>query len=483
MKTFLRIAILAVLAAVYTSTHAQTVKASYKTDLHIVSTNDMHAAFEKLPQMAAIVDSLRCLDKDLLVLCAGDSRTGHPINDLYPNTSYPMISLMNLIGFDCTTLGNHEFDSHQDGLARNINESNFPYICANISADAELGIQTTPYKFFDVKGVRVCVLGVVQIGSHGRPDTHPKNVVGFTFAPVEETIQKYLYLRDECDVFILLSHIGFEDDVKVAEKFPQFDLIVGGHSHTQLEGGEIHNGVLITQNVNKLKRLTYTTLTVENGKVTNKQAKNIEIENYPKKNVAAQSLVNFFSDNPELGKVLAQAVTPFSSYEELGCLMCDAIRDISGSDISFCNAGGVRYEEHPAGDFTVSDVLRLDPFGNNAVVMNITGKELKDMLIACFNADENRFPYTSGVTCHVTYTDSKRSAIKSLKVLGPDGKEINPKKTYKVVGNSYATTVSNSPRKDQGEDTNIATSDMLMSYLKKVQKIDYQGKTCLKEIF
>ena len=457
------------------------VRASYKTDINIVSVNDVHAAIENMPKMAAIVDSLRAMDKSLMVISAGDNRTGNPVNDMYSDPSYPMVALMNQMGFLCSAFGNHEFDSGQAGLARNINESVFPYICANIFTDQDLGIQYEPYKFYYVKGVKICILGVVEAEFNGIPSTHPNNVKGMRFAQAEETIKKYLWLRNECDVFILLSHIGYDEDVEVAKKFPEFDLIIGGHSHTQIDGGELHNGVLITQNVNKLKKLTHTVLVVENGKVTGKSATNIDVANYPKTNVASKALLDFFSDNPEFQRVLAQAETPFSSYEELGILMCDALKDFSGADIAYCNAGGVRYEEHPAGDFTVSDVLRLDPFGNTAVVVNVTGAQLHDMLIACKSQDSHGFPFTSGCSCEVTYTDKEQSGIKDLKIFGPDGKPLNPKKTYKVIANSYAIITSDLPDDNQGEDINALTADILMKYLEKMKKVNYQGRKCLTE--
>ena len=483
MKKIFSILIVAILGLAEIATAQNGVRASYKTDINIVSVNDMHATIDNMPKLAAIVDSLRAMDKSLMVISAGDNRTGNPINDMYPDGSYPMIALMNQIGFTCSAFGNHEFDSGQEGLARNINESTFPFLCANIFAGQELGIQCEPYRFFYVKGVKVCILGVVEAEFNGIPSSHPDNLKGMRFAQVEETIRKYLWLRNECDVFILLSHIGYDEDVKMAAKFPEFDLIIGGHSHTQIEGGEIHNGVLITQNVNKLKKLTHTVLTVENGKVTGKSATNIDVASYPKTSVAAKALVDFFNDNAEFRRVLAQAETPFASYEELGIMMCDALKDFSGADIAYCNAGGVRFEDHPAGDFTVNDVLRLDPFGNTAVVVNVTGKQLHDMLIACKSVDDHGFPFTSGASCEVTYTDKDRSGIKDLKIFGPDGNPLNPKKTYKVIANSYAIITSDLPDDNQGEDLNVSTADVLMKYLEKKQKVSYQGRKCLKENF
>ena len=146
-------------------------------------------------------------------------------------------------------------------------------------------------------------------------------------------------------------------------------------------------------------------------------------------------------------------------------------------------AGGVRFEDHPAGDFTVNDVLRLDPFGNTAVVVNVTGAQLHDMLIACKSVDDHGFPFTSGMSCEVTYTDKNRSGIKDLKLFGPDGKPLDLKKKYKVIANSYAIITSDIPGDDQGEDLNIGTADVLMKYLEKKKTVNYQGRKCLKENF
>lgn len=443
--------------------------------VHIVSMNDMHAAMEAFPQLAAVIDSLRTIDPGLLVFSAGDNRTGNPLNDLYEIPAYPMVALMNQVGFNATALGNHEFDSHQDGLARLIGLSNFRYICANIHPDPAFGINTVPYQVFDVEGLRVGVIGVVQLGTHGLPDTHPNNVKGISFSPVKETIAQYEWLSKECDATILLSHIGYESDLEMAKAFPWLDLIIGGHSHTQLKGGEMHDGVLITQDANRLKLITHITLTIEDGHVTAKEAENINVGDYPKRNKVVENMVEFFSNNPEFHRVLAQADTPFSTYDEMGCLMCDALMAETGVDIAFVNGGGIRTEQHPQGDFTVDDVLKLDPFGNDAVELEVTGNELLQMLLACHYADECRFPAVGGMKCLVKTTDGNPRKLKSVTLLTPEGKKMNMKKRYRVVTNSYSAIVSDSPRQDAGRSLNRQTSDMIMKYLERQQHVSYQG--------
>ena len=450
-------------------------------ELHILSANDMHAKIQNFPQLAAIADSLRAEYPSLLILSAGDNRTGDPLNDIYEIPAYPMVALMNQVGFKATTLGNHEFDSGPAGLTRLINLSTFDYICCNVIPDPSWGMHLRPYEIFDVNGMTVGIVGIVQIGISGHPDSHPDNCKGFTFLPPEETLQQYSWLRDKCDVVILLSHIGYEGDVDLSARVPWIDLIVSGHSHTQLAGGEIHNGVMITQNVNRLQRVTHTTLTVDGGKVTAKQAENIEVQDYPKKNRVVELMTDFFCTNPEFERVVGTIDAPFTSYEELGILMADSFREMGGADVGFCNYGGVRYDYLPAGPFTVSDILKLDPFGNDAVELTLTGEELRQMLLSCCAADEDRFPVVSGITCELIKDKKNPSKIKNLVLYGPDGKKLNLKNSYKVVTNTYVASISTSPRKDQGRAMNYQTAQMIQDYVAKQGHLNYAGRKVIKE--
>lgn len=461
-----------------------------RKEVHILSANDMHAQLSSMPALADIADSLRTLYPGLLVFSAGDNRTGDPLNDMNEIPGYPMVALMNQIGFNATTLGNHEFDSGAKGLARLITLSNFSYLCANVHPDDSLGIHLLPCKTFDVEGIRVSVVGIVQIGTHGTPDTHPDNCRGISFEPVEEAVQRYAILSDNSDVTILLSHIGYEDDVVLSAKTAWADLIIGGHTHTQLNGGEEHHGILITQNVNKLKKVTHITIVLERERVSDgvdtpwhiveKKAENIDVRNHQGQNKVVQDMVRYFSDNPTFFRVLAQLEKPLSTYEELGCLMCDAFLAETGADVAIQNLGGVRYDEHQAGDITVSDVLQLDPFGNDAVVMEISGKELVNMLTSCYENDDHQFPFVSGILCDVEHDKKDLKIIKKLTLTTPDGKKFDLKKTYKVVTNSYVASICDAPRSDQGRSINIKTADLIIRFLEHQDSVDYQGK---KRIF
>ena len=449
-----------------------------KREVHILSINDPHAAIDQFPRLGYVADSLRALYPDLLILSAGDNRSGDPVNDMFDIPAYPMVALMNQVGFHATAVGNHEFDSNQDGLARLIGLSTFSTLCANMEPDAKWKMHVKPYQKFDVGGVMVGVLGITALGSMGTPESHPMRLTDIKFMEPLETIKKYEFLRKECDIVLLLSHLGFADDVKFSAELPWVDIIVGGHSHTQLDGGEMHNGILITQNAKSLKYATHSTLVLDGKQITSKKAECIAVAGGQNTNHTLAELVRYFSENPAFKRVLAVAETPFDNSEELGCMVCDAYMAETGADLSYQNAGGVRVESHEAGNMTVGDVMKMDPFQNDAVELNVTGKELAEMLISCYDNDKQRFPYVGGMTCDVTITPAD-GKIKKLVLWDKDGKKLNLKKTYRVVSNSYTVAVSPTKRADQGHSVGITTPDLIKNYLEHQGRISYQGKKCL----
>ena len=457
---------------------ALTLSAQERRELHILSINDPHAAMEQFPRLGFVADSLRTLYPDLLILSAGDNRSGDPINDMFEIPAYPVVALMNQIGFHATVIGNHEYDSNQDGLARLINLSTFSTLCANMEPDPKWKMHVKPYQVFDCGGISVGVIGITALGSMGIPESHPARLTDIKFMDPLETIRKYQFLREKCDVILLLSHLGFETDVKFSANLPWVDIIIGGHSHTQLDGGEMHNGILITQNGKSIPYATHSTLVLQGGKIVEKKAERIAVKGMPGESKIVAELVRYFSENPVFKRVLAVAETPFENREELGCMVCDAYLAETGADISYQNAGGVRIENHPAGDMTMGDVMKMDPFQNDLVELHVTGKELAEILISCYDNDKQRFPYVSGMTCDVVI-DPATKKIQKLTLNGKDGKKLNLKKTYHVVGNSYSVAVSPTNRADQGRSMGITTPDVIKNYLEHQGRVSFQGRRCL----
>ena len=114
----------------------------------IFAVNDMHAAIDNFPKLAYIVDSLKAIYPDMLLVAAGDNQTGNPVNDQYPEKGFPMIDLMNATGFDLSAVGNHEFDTGPEGLSNLTAKAKFSFICANVSAGGLYNVKISPYKIF-----------------------------------------------------------------------------------------------------------------------------------------------------------------------------------------------------------------------------------------------------------------------------------------------------------------------------------------------
>ena len=444
-----------------------------KREIHILATNDMHASIENFPQLAAIVDSLRGIDPGLLVFSAGDNRTGNPLNDQYEIPSYPIVALMNLVGFNASAIGNHEFDS--GSLPRLVGLSAFRYLCANIQIDDTVGIATVPCQTFDAGGVKVGVVGAIEVGSKGIPASHPDNLHGIHFVQASTVLGQYEWMRRQCDVVVLLSHLGYFTDVETAGKFPWFDVILGGHTHKQLKADEpLHNGVLVTQCGGYLQRAAYVTLTVDSGRVTDKRVEYLDVKNHPHKNKVIASLVESFGNSPKFSRVIARAETPFGVKEELACMMCDAYRETYSADVALANPGGVRIGQLPAGDITVLDVLRLDPFDNKIVVMTLTGKQLLDLMMSCSRRLLRSFPYVSGAQCELTPDENDATLVKTVKMTMADGKPLKMNQKYRVVTNSYVASTNSSGRVESRTYDDL-THDVIISYLEKQKTVSYKG--------
>jgi len=212
--------------------------------LVILHVNDTHSHFDPLRdgtggviERAAYVDSVRARRgaRNVLLLHAGDFSQG---------TSYFTIlngdleiSVINAMGYDCVTLGNHEFDNGLEELARRLQSLQCPVVCANYDfTPFEAGKYITPYTIVRKAGLNIGIVGLLcdvsSVVSRETADRMPR--LG-TDAEVANKWAKYLKEEALCDKVILLTHIGHEEDKALAAEVRNVDLIVGGHSHTFLE--------------------------------------------------------------------------------------------------------------------------------------------------------------------------------------------------------------------------------------------------------
>ena len=443
----------------------------------IFAVNDMHATIDNFPKFAWIVDSLRIVYPGMLLVAAGDNQTGNPVNDQFPEKGLPMIGLMNAVGFNLSAVGNHEFDSRPKGFSSLTHKADFSFICANTTPDDSLGIILSPYKIIKLpNGLKLAFLGLLILNQNGIPDSHPDNVKGFSFRSPFDAAPDYLYLKDQSDIFIALTHLGFENDVRLAETMlAGLDLIIGGHSHTKVAKEQILNNVLITQAENKLKYGTFIRLTVKSDGSLQRQMELIDIRNSKNEKASIRAMVDKYNDNPVLNQVIAMASDDFSSYEELGYFMADAQRKAARADIALVNPGGVRIDHLPKGPVTVMNIYQLDPFGNDLVVTLLTGKEIHDLMLAAWPVDDKLPTYPSGIRTKLRLgADGNPSDIT---LLTENRAPLDMNKTYTVAMNNYMSQVYRYNHTDPGRSLYISTADATIAYLKELKNVrSYRGE-------
>ena len=151
------------------------------------------------------------------------------------------IDMINAMGYDCVTLGNHEFDNGIEDLGRRVANLNCPVVCANYDfSPFEAGQYIKPWTIVRKAGLKIGIVGILcdvtTVVKRETADRLPK------FDTVEALNRWAAYLKDEqgCDLVIALTHIGFDGepgitDVELAPQTRNVDIFVGGHSHTFLD--------------------------------------------------------------------------------------------------------------------------------------------------------------------------------------------------------------------------------------------------------
>jgi 2',3'-cyclic-nucleotide 2'-phosphodiesterase (5'-nucleotidase family) len=405
----------------------------------------------------------------------GDIFSGNPIVDQHEQRGLPMIELMNKVGYDYATFGNHEFDYGQEALAQRINDAVFPFLGANIHVDEKVAkiAQPEPYTIVKVDGIKIAILGLVEASKKRNgewlPSTHPDRLKGVTFTNPIETALEYKHLRKKCHLFIGLFHTGYDKDLQIAQAMPELDVIIGGHSHTKVKSTKIENGVLITQTQDDLEFIGKTTITLKKKKVVEKKFELINVSQLKEEDPEVKQMVQRYHDESPLSQVLAKATAQFDGKNPLGALMTDAIVNIHQVDFAFQNSGGVRIGMLPKGDITLADVFKLDPFGNTIVVYEMTPEEIRTLLKNShrkYNKRVDLLPAGLKYTIH-----TKDGTATQVTLTDMEGKPLNESKRYKVGMNSYISSSYKFTKAQPGKELNAKASDALIEYLKRQKEV------------
>lgn len=433
----------------------------------ILHMNDMHADINDFAKIANYVDQTRQNNENVFLLSAGDLFSGDPVVDQYQKKGYPMIHLMNELKFDLSTIGNHEFDYGQKVLNERIEDANFPFVCANIDASKATLKQPEPYKILKTKkGFEIFCLGVIEtstkIGDRYIPSTHPDRVKEIDFPYFSEVIGQYKSHKKENNLCVLLSHLGQGQDVKMARQYGFLDLIVGGHSHSKISKPYIENNALICQAGSRGSYIGQIELMIDKeGKVISKSAKLIDVSKLTTEKESIKNLIKDYNNNPVLDRVLGHNKATLTDKDKLGALMCDAVNWKVKTDMAFQNSGGIRSILY-GGDVKVKDVYRIDPFGNQAIVYNLTCSEIRSLLK---NSRRGELK-VSGI--NIFYGNNDVIRLQSY-----DGKLLDETRTYRVGLSSYIASAYTFDHEDKGQNSYITTAQCLMDFIEDKKQIDY----------
>lgn len=437
----------------------------------IFSTNDMHARIHNFAKIGAYINDFKKQNPNVLVLSGGDMFSGNPVVDQYQDKGYPIVDLMNQVGYQFAAFGNHEFDYGQETLQKRRDQANFKMICANMTVDPAVGKMQQPEAtaFTEIDGIKIGIVGIIEANmrSNGTryPACHPDRVIGITFQDPVETIQKYKGMRQECDLFIGLSHAGIESDLLIADAMPELDAIVGGHSHTKIDSLLIRNGVMVTQAGGNTDYLSKLTFNFDGKKLVSRSYELISLRSLKKEIPEIAQAAQEFVDKSPLKTVLAETADQLNGKEELGGLMCDAIVDIHQVDFAFQNSGGVRIGQMKKGPITMEDVYTLDPFGNTVVIYNMTYSQLEEFIKNSYRKRNQSADLMCSGLKYIIYTHD--GVATRVVITDEKNNPLDKTKTYKVGMNSY---ISSSYRFDKSglvEESADSASDALIAYLKK----------------
>lgn len=472
--------------------------------LTIAHVNDTHSHLEPAEQTLMIdgiptkaqlggfarlktaLDELRSREPNVLMVHAGDTVQGTFYFIKYQGRIDS--EFLNLLGIDAATSGNHEFDKGPGLLAGMIDRADYPIVSANLDVSHEplLSGKLRPHAVKKIGSHEVGIIGVTTREAAMISNPGP-NVV---FLDPQESVMKSVreLKKKGVKTVILLSHLGYEEDIELAKKINGVAVIVGGHTHSLLGDrsrfsllGPVPAGeyptvvkdlegknVLIVQSWEWAKVLGTLKITLDaDGRASSWSGGPMLIvgDHFKQKGaevpagsaihesirtaLAASGSAKIYPDNPEFRKRLDVYSRPIQEMmgtviaragEELrrvnnagpGPIIADAMlwkTRSTGAVIAIQNTGGVR-KDVPAGDITIGGVYELLPFGNTLVLLDLTGLELKNALEEAVNyqiisGSKEPYLYVSGVMFRIDAKAGYGQRIRDLKVVDAAGTEVD----------------------------------------------------------
>lgn len=478
-----------------TSTNNDTVTVLHTNDVHGRMVEDDRNGVIGDALLSGIVNDYRSKGTTL-VFDSGDSFQGLPISN--SSKGEDMATVMNAVGYDAMTVGNHEFDFGLDQLRRLSKQINFPIITSNVYVNGVRLFQpsTIVDKTPGVDGDEVVVIGVTTPETATK--THPRNIVGVTFkdpiseveAVIDQVESNARAEGKDYKTYIVLAHLGIDTTTPVewrgstlAEALSNYAplkgkrvLVLDGHSHT-LHTATYGDNVTYNQTgsyLNNVGRVVYNSDRIlSHGVITHDEAKKNYQVNPTIKAMLDDIQAKYKADSSKV--VIENSPVKLSGDRmdvrvretNLGNVVADALLDYgqSGfshkSNLAVTNGGGLRETIAKDKPVTKGDIIAVLPFGNSVAQIQVTGQNIYDMFVKSLGSilqvdesgknvlDENGQPLLepsggflqeAGARVYYDTTLPTEKRILSIDILDPETKAYKPldkTETYYLVTNDF----------------------------------------------
>lgn len=374
-------------------------------DIVILYTNDAHCGIEDgmgYQGLSAAKRALLAAGNKVLLVDNGDAVQGDTIGTL--SKGEYIIDIMNKLGYDVATPGNHEFDYGMDQFNKLVEKADFDYISCNF-VDKDGNPVLKPYVIKEADGVKIAFVGIStpKTITTSTPTYFQDGEGNYIFGFLQDDTGEKLYAavqsavdaarKEGAKYVIAMAHLGIEADCQpwtssdVIVNTSGIDVLLDGHSHSTIAGDIVKNkegkDVILTSTGTKLANIGCLTITAD-GKLSTALINDdgmgdtiAEIKSGYEEivnTVVASTKVELTVNDPVSGERMVRR-----QETNLGDLCADAYRAMSGADIAVVNGGGIRVSI-PAGDITYGQIIAVHPFGNEMCVVEATGQQILDAL-------------------------------------------------------------------------------------------------------
>ena len=490
------------------------------SDIVILYDNDVHCAVDVYAEMAALKAETLQKTPYVALVSAGDFVQGGSLGAA--SKGGYIIDIMNAVGYDFVTLGNHEFDYAIPRMVELMNTLTATAVCCNLIDLKTDRRMYRPYAIKDFGGTKVAFVGGATPYSFNSStpayfqDDKGNYVYSLSADNYYDNFQNFVddARQQGADYVIALTHLG--DDISydpinsqtLAANTRGIDAIIDGHSHSLVPARTLKNkegkDVLYTQTGAHFENIGVLTISPE-GKLSTRL---VSVKDYAKKDPRVQAVIEqkkqadaalgarkighsemMLPAKDENGDWLVRKYEP-----SLGDLCADAFRVTLGTDIAMLGGGSIR-KDLPEGDIRYDDIFNVFPFGNTTCTATLSGQQILDALefgVGAWPTDFGGFLHVSGLTYEfdpsvespVVYDvnkafvriDAGPRRVFNVRVLDPETgnyEPIDPKREYTVGGTTYLLRDAGDGYellKGLGHDTGTADVDQLEKYIVEVLK-------------